>query len=464
MLTAEIPSRSNQAMAVRNIHYITVVEVEDLFGLYTYRLEEKASSSNPSRLFILYGDNGSGKTTILKLIFNLLSGADNQGHRTFLARTPFLRLSVLLDDGSLITAQRDSGQLLGAYRIIIQRRRKKILEIPVAVNEDNIVKIDDQDAEKWAQLIAEMSSFNLALYYLSDDRRTRTSLYSAGYDAPEFSEEYIYESIGRQVRRARKKDEDPGERVLNLALRRVEDWFRDQAIRGSSEGEANVNTIYSDIVRRIARARGSKVKVDDKGIDSLNEALGEIELRSRAFSSYGLMSPLELREVVDGLAASGGETRQIMFNVLTPYMNGLKARLDALQRLKEIIEIFVGSVNSFFTNKDVVFTVADGIRIVARNGQLLAPPMLSSGERQILLLFCNVITARGQASVFIIDEPEISLNIKWQRRLIDALLLCAKDSAVQFIIATHSVELLAQHKASVVRLVDHSGHSRLQHG
>jgi ABC-type glutathione transport system ATPase component len=53
-----------------------------------------------------------------------------------------------------------------------------------------------------------------------------------------------------------------------------------------------------------------------------------------------------------------------------------------------------------------------------------------------------------------IDEPEISLNIKWQRQLIKALLGIADEGRVQFIFASHSIELLSQHRDRVVKLVN----------
>jgi ABC-type glutathione transport system ATPase component len=51
-----------------------------------------------------------------------------------------------------------------------------------------------------------------------------------------------------------------------------------------------------------------------------------------------------------------------------------------------------------------------------------------------------------------IDEPEISLNIKWQRQLVQSLLEITNDASIQFILASHSIELLAQHRDCVVNL------------
>jgi len=75
---------------------------------------------------------------------------------------------------------------------------------------------------------------------------------------------------------------------------------------------------------------------------------------------------------------------------------------------------------------------------------------LSSGEQQLLLLFCNTLVSRARPSIFIIDEPEISLNVKWQRKLVQNLLDVSQGGNTQFIFASHSIELLTQHRDKVV--------------
>jgi len=56
-----------------------------------------------------------------------------------------------------------------------------------------------------------------------------------------------------------------------------------------------------------------------------------------------------------------------------------------------------------------------------------------------------------------IDEPEISLNIKWQRRLLPALRECAGQNPVQYLFATHSFEILAQCRDNTIKLDGVSG-------
>ena len=58
----------------------------------------------------------------------------------------------------------------------------------------------------------------------------------------------------------------------------------------------------------------------------------------------------------------------------------------------------------------------------------------------------------SSATIFLIDEPEISLNVKWQRVLVDTLLGLVRGTNVEFILATHSLELLASQREHVYRL------------
>ena len=78
---------------------------------------------------------------------------------------------------------------------------------------------------------------------------------------------------------------------------------------------------------------------------------------------------------------------------------------------------------------------------------------LSSGEKQLILLLSNTILARDQSGIFIIDEPELSLNVKWQRTLVGALLRCAEGSRIQYLLASHSLELITLHKDNAIRLL-----------
>ena len=69
-------------------------------------------------------------------------------------------------------------------------------------------------------------------------------------------------------------------------------------------------------------------------------------------------------------------------------------------------------------------------------GETLVPYQLSSGEKQMLAILLTVLVEDNQPYVLFMDEPEVSLHIDWQQRLIDLIL--ELNPNVQIILTTHS--------------------------
>lgn len=84
---------------------IASIRVEGLFGLYNYSLPEEGKFSNAA---ILYGDNGTGKSTLLRLVFHLLSSKHDGGHRGALFEADFSLLEVNLSSGTRLIAKRET--------------------------------------------------------------------------------------------------------------------------------------------------------------------------------------------------------------------------------------------------------------------------------------------------------------------------------------------------------------------
>ena len=147
---------------------------------------------------------------------------------------------------------------------------------------------------------------------------------------------------------------------------------------------------------------------------------------------------------------------QSLQNIIIPYLESINVKLEALEKLKNTLYLFIESINKYFSNKIISFTLNKGFTLKQVGGDVIDFDLLSSGEKQLLLLFINTITSAEVATVFIIDEPEISLNIKWQRNLIDTLLEFSEEKDVQFILATHSLELLTSNFEKVTQLKNHA--------
>ena len=110
--------------------------------------------------------------------------------------------------------------------------------------------------------------------------------------------------------------------------------------------------------------------------------------------------------------------------------------MDAAQHLSEKKKRFQDIVDELFeeTGKHIIRTENE-IRFT-QIGEQLMPYQLSSGEKQMLIILLTVLVEDDQPYVLFMDEPEVSLHIEWQKRLID---LCLElNPNVQIILTTHS--------------------------
>ena len=110
--------------------------------------------------------------------------------------------------------------------------------------------------------------------------------------------------------------------------------------------------------------------------------------------------------------------------------------MDAAQQLSQKKKRFQDIVDELFaeTGKRIVRTENE-IRFTQIGEQLL-PYQLSSGEKQMLIILLTVLVEDDESYVLFMDEPEVSLHIEWQKRLID---LCLElNPNLQIILTTHS--------------------------
>jgi len=91
----------------------------------------------------------------------------------------------------------------------------------------------------------------------------------------------------------------------------------------------------------------------------------------------------------------------------------------------------------FMANKQIRFT-DESIQVTSTSGEIIGLASLSSGEKHLLRILVEALLV-GDSSL-IIDEPEISMHVDWQKGLIKSLR--ALNSTAQLVFATHSPEVL----------------------
>ena len=144
-------------------------------------------------------------------------------------------------------------------------------------------------------------------------------------------------------------------------------------------------------------------------------------------------------------------------NVYYPSLAEIDQELENLRgQNSDILNQFFNGVHSFLENKRITFFQSEDDPKVPQVGILYDDRTrskglraLSSGERQIVMMI-YALTYMDSSKVILLDEPEISLHIDWQRILLEKLSNQLKDR--QIIACTHSPIIGADYDDFVTEL------------
>lgn len=441
---------------------ISSICVKGLFGLYDYTLPKVGQFEDA---VILYGDNGVGKSTVLRLAFHLLSASNKKGHRTALYEAEFSSLEVTLTSGLTLRASHDDGLLV--LSIIENNNILALWEHNPKTADSNRYEIIAGEMKrvmnakkKWQvemfgeeQYLRVLSFYAPDLFLLDADRRL------ASDSVPDSRDEVEFRKIMHLEDRSRFNDLLFRSRQIGLAqaIDNTFRWIADKALQGANQGSTNVHAVYGQVLQHLMAPSKNSEDLEEVNVAKLSRQLSLIELRTSQLAIYDLAIPLSMADFKKALATRVHSRRDLAISLLKPYVESIEGRLRAVEPIYELVHRFVETINQFLSDKTLEFKVGSGFLLRNRKGKILESTHLSSGEQQLILLFCYVLTARDKPTVFMIDEPEISLNIKWQRQLVQSLLDITQGAKIQFIFASHSLELLSQHRSRVIKLENQHG-------
>lgn len=122
------------------------------------------------------------------------------------------------------------------------------------------------------------------------------------------------------------------------------------------------------------------------------------------------------------------------------------------EKLFAALNKFESIVNSFLNEKSV--KVSDKGELEISPKRLDTRPIdwrhLSSGEKQILILLIQALLAEKTPMIYVADEPELSLHVAWQEKLLNVLAELAGQC--QFIVATHSPDIASGFGNKIINL------------
>ncbi|MCM1059627.1 MAG: AAA family ATPase [Eubacterium sp.] len=437
--------------------------VNGLYGCYNYNV-----NFNTDVTFI-YGLNGCGKTTILNITEAIITG---QLFKLFNYKFNNIELKYAKSSN------------LNEIKSIVIESKDNIIKILYSEKSYTLKKIETDDNMRTIKNIREINHrYFISYEFLKEIRDTFNYVYlplNRSYTSKdEFEDLFQYSRIHRRFLPdediyidGNSKDETmfkieamvyQNHSKANAIINRYNDSFRDSMLKPQIEinNTYNINDIldqiYSYDVPSLKATQNSYIRIlkefnllDEKEEEDYNSFFKNF---IKDFSSH-MKKKKEMTQI--------GTPIELVFKFQE--ISRIKKTIDIANKIEQQkasvtkpMETFINTMNSFIQNNE------DGKEIcISNDGQVyfktkhsqkrISIHNLSSGEKQLITFFANLIfmVKNKSSGIFVVDEPELSLHLSWQRIFIDKVLEINND--IQLIFATHAPEIIGKRRNKMFKL------------
>ena len=432
---------------------IKQVQFQKLFGYFNYSIDFYQTVT------IVHGPNGCGKTTMLRIIdatfnkqFDTLKTTDFQSEQFVFFNDTILKIErkkVCLDE-----ANKEAGSFIYLAYTITENGQSRVFDS--FENSDDYLSVM-QKFLKGYRPFPWLERFSDDTWY---DKRSEKKL-----TTEEVVTQYgtiIYKRYGREFF----EEEIPGEvlKVLNsidvrliaadrlTVPKRVERQYGEDNIKI----ERRVDIIATDLSKKIRDAiqqYAQLAQAKDRTfpfraikqeslmtVDEIKSKMIELEAKRKEFIETGILEEetddIDIHKLVNAITDNDRQN-------LSLYTTDTEEKLDALSGLSASINLFRKLIDDSFNHKRIIFNKDYGFRFITTySNSVILPQNLSSGEQHELVMFYDLIFNTSEKTLILIDEPELSLHIKWQLSYVDELLDIIKVAGFSVVLATHSPQII----------------------
>ena len=437
----------------------SVLQSFELRGLHGYK-DVGFDCRDPSS--IVLAENGAGKTTLLNTLYALLSGRISR-----LATTDFSEAELKFSGGQIVFSKEQAFKSTPGDidQLLRKRQVRELLEY--GVSQEQLVEMLRVFVEHGVAAASRTAAFR-SIYRSSPYSEESLMQRLVGLRAAMYDSTYIA-AFRKQVAEAMM-----GMQVLYLpTYRRIEASFEDVSLSRNTPGRRDVaadsesleperdELIYfglrdvedkiSKMMQFIQRSMfGAYSQLSGNLIDALIGAkqyrfdldesidVAAVRLMLSRLGKSSTVNEEELENAINGVRLADERYKPLAY-----FLRELLRSYEASRPQELAIEEFVSVVNGYLSvdgsgEKKLKFDKV-GLKVEVWNDAIrkaLPFGCLSSGEKQIISIFARLILDGDRKYLILIDEPELSLSIEWQRRFLPDVI--KTSSCSQLIAITHS--------------------------
>ncbi|YCK79656.1 AAA family ATPase (plasmid) [Arthrobacter sp. D3-18] len=426
-----------------------------------YEYDHFIQFDNANEFVIIYGPNGIGKTKFLEIIDAL---SKLQSSR--LLRMPFESATLAYSDGTRLEA------------ILTQTHANEEgddkISLTVTLYRPGFDPVD------WTTTTDESTEFESFLLRNTSWIRVGPDLWRDRTDGEIAETEDLEHRFGsRQIGRSRRgtKQGPPVEmqdfstglhtHLIETQRLKIEEYLdRNSRIHSgrSSRPQTTIVEYANQMQKLLADALADNSKITqqlDRTFPNrmltqrVTPVRSEDELRQEYESQNRFRSRLAEIALI-GLAAELSlpprELEPYELSMLELYLSDADQKLHSFEALLSKIELLERIINSRLLGKKLHINALQGLAVRHDNGRDIDLDALSSGEQHEIILMYGLLFNVEAGSLVMIDEPEISLHISWQINFINDVREIANLSGFQFIVATHSPQIINNWWSHAVQL------------
>jgi len=424
---------------------IVSIETECLFNLYSHKINLNAEQ----RLTIVHGQNGVGKTVILRLVAAFFEGR----YYEFL-KYPFKAFTIMLSDGRMIKLE-----LLKP--VSKKGRTNRNLKVSISVAGTSNVDVQSFDLEigdaawlarKIERKVSWLTSIDRDTWLDRRDGMTLTadevvSSYSQYVDGKESGFSLGNGKLVDKIRMAISTHLIETQRLLNVS-------YPDLSIFPpvSRRYSPPVKMYASELQRSISDSLAAYAK-ESQNLDQsfpqrllqnpsvpllpdvLKVSLRELHQKRTQLKDIGLIDD-DPQPAFDEESLNRISPEQL--GMMTLYADDTARKLGTLDDIATRINLLLETINRKYKHKKLSVNREKGLVIKGDSGEELGLDALSSGEQHELVLLYDLLFKVSENTLIMIDEPELSLHVDWQQQFLDDLLAIIENRKFDVLIATHS--------------------------